>query len=81
MTAETAASANQTMSDVLQELDKEDYEMETLDVVQDQEQAKALGIIKAPALAVFRENDLVKVIYSLNDSYEIRYALGLSRLW
>lgn len=81
VTAENAGQQESKVKYLLQEMQREDFSLEILDFTQANEQAQLMGISKAPALYIEKDDGTVRVIYSLDDSYAIRYALGLRRLW
>jgi len=67
----------------LKSLEFDDFDLETVDVVQDPMRAKRDRIRKTPMVAIANGSGGTRCFPSLTqaDDYELKYALGLKRLW
>lgn len=80
VTADIADDAKARLAHLLRGLARATYALETIDVDKEPLKAQQYKITETPMVLILRENAIARTL-SLNDDYEIRYALGLTRLW
>lgn len=82
-TTDALPDAESEVRTVLRSLRFDDFELETVDVQQDALRAKRDGVTTTPLVVITDSKGTVRKFPSLakTDPYDLKYALGLNRLW